>query len=72
MGRAPRLFAAAEALRDAMGVPIPPYGREEYDPHIAALRHALGDDAFAVAWAEGRAMTLEEAVQEALGPPDEQ
>ena len=33
---------------------------------IAAARAALGDDRFAAAWAEGRAMALEQAVAYAL------
>ena len=37
-----------------------------YERDLAAARAALGDDAFAVAWAAGAALTLEEAVAEAL------
>jgi hypothetical protein len=66
MDRAPRLFAAAEALRDEMGVPVPPYDRPDYDRNLAALRKALGERAFARAWAEGRAMSWEDAVRQAL------
>jgi hypothetical protein len=33
---------------------------------MAAARAALGEEAFAAAWAEGQAMTLEEAVAYAL------
>jgi len=38
-----------------------------YDRIVARLRETLGDDEFAHAWAEGRAMTLDEAIAEALG-----
>jgi hypothetical protein len=33
---------------------------------VDAVRAALGEAAFATAWSEGRAMTLEDAVNEAL------
>jgi hypothetical protein len=67
--RAVLLFAAADALRSETGVPVPPYDRPEYDRNIAALRAALGDDAFTAAWADERAIDWQEAVQEALGAP---
>ena len=40
-------------------------GEDEHSD-IAALRPALGETAFTVAWAEGRAMTLERAIEYAL------
>jgi DNA-binding NarL/FixJ family response regulator len=54
--------------------------RAEYDASLAAARSALGVGDFAAAWAEGRAMPLEQAVADALealaarpgpGPVDE-
>jgi hypothetical protein len=44
------------------GGPLPPSEREECDRIIAAARSALDEGAFAVAWAEGRVMSLEQAV----------
>jgi hypothetical protein len=38
----------------------------EYESRRASLRAELGEDRFAAAWAEGRAMTLEQAVVDAL------
>lgn len=70
-GVAARLFGAAEALREAMGYPRPPRDREEHQLNVPALGAALGEDAFAAAWAEGRAMTWEEAVAFALSALDE-
>jgi hypothetical protein len=64
--RAARLFGAAEALREAIGTPLPPADRAEHDRSVAAVRTALGEEAFAAAWAEGRALTLEHAVAFAL------
>ncbi len=44
---------------------MPPW-RELYERHLAALRTRLDADELAAAWAEGRALTSDEAVAEAL------
>ncbi len=64
--RAARLFGAAEALRSVIGYRLPLADQAEHDRHVSALRTELGDTAFAEAWAEGRAMTLEQAIAYAL------
>src|SRR5262249_45816271 len=64
--RAARLWGAAEALRQALGVPLPPNERTGYERHRAATQAALGEEAFASAWAAGRQMSLEEALSYAL------
>jgi tetratricopeptide (TPR) repeat protein len=64
--KAARLLGAAEALRAALGSPLPPGERAEHGQWLAAARAALGDEGFAVAWAEGRTMSWEEAVAYAL------
>jgi predicted ATPase len=64
--RAARLLGTAEGLREATGAALPPAERAGHDRSVAAVRTALGEDAFAAAWAEGRAMPLEQAVQYAL------
>ena len=61
-----RLLGAAEALRQVLGAPLPPVERPEYAATVQAARTALGEAAFADAWAAGQAMTLEEAIAEAL------
>jgi tetratricopeptide (TPR) repeat protein len=66
--RAVRLFGAAEALRAAIGEAMPPVERAEYENAITAARAALGEQAFAAARTEGRALTLEAAVAYALEP----
>jgi non-specific serine/threonine protein kinase len=60
--RAAELFGAAEALRGE-GAPsrVPP-DRACYERRVAALGAALGEEAFAAAWAEGRTLTMEQAV----------
>ncbi len=64
---AARLWGASEALRNAMGTPIWPVYRADYERSVAAAHAQLGEQAFAAAWAEGLAMTLEQALA-ARGP----
>jgi predicted ATPase/class 3 adenylate cyclase len=65
--RAARVWGAAERLREEVGSPLSPNERTRYDPRVAAARAALGDDAaFDRAWLEGRALTLEQAIELAL------
>jgi hypothetical protein len=40
--------------------------RPGFEENVARARAALGDDAFAAAWAEGRSITLEQSVAFAL------
>ena len=42
----------------------------EYDRTVAAIQTQLDEAAFAAAWAEGRALTLEQAIAYALGAGD--
>jgi hypothetical protein len=65
--RAARIWGAAERLRTEIGSPSPPNERPHYDQRVIASRVALGDDAaFDRAWQEGRAWTLEQAIELAL------
>src|SRR5579863_7459246 len=57
-GQAARLWGAAEALREAIGAPIHPVYHAEYEQAVNAARTELGE-AFAEAWAEGRATPLQ-------------
>ena len=63
---AARLFGAVEALREALGVPARPLFRPSYEHWVAAAQGGLGEKTFAAAWADGQAMTLEQAVVSAL------
>ena len=65
-----RLFAAAEALREATGVALWPTRRNLYDQVLDRVRVRLDEAGFASARADGRAMTLEQAVAYALQPDD--
>jgi predicted ATPase/class 3 adenylate cyclase len=66
VARAARLWGAATSLREAIGSPRAPMEQEKYNKEVAQVRSALGDAAFAAAFEEGRAMTLEEALEYAL------
>jgi tetratricopeptide (TPR) repeat protein len=67
---AARLLGAADAVREASGAVPEPFEAAMRDRTRAAAREALGDDAFERALAEGRAMTLEAAVEYALASVD--
>ena len=64
--RAGRLWGAAAVLREKLGVARSPNERVEHEDELNTARAQLDEVAFAAAWAEGRAMTLEQAVVEAL------
>jgi hypothetical protein len=68
--RAATLWGAAEVLRERIGTALPPRDRPEYDRSLAFAWRALGEEAFAAAWAEGRAMTSEQAIACALQGTD--
>ncbi len=51
--RTVRLCAAADALRRALGAPLPPADRPVYEHTLAAARAALGDETYATVWAAG-------------------
>ena len=66
--RAAQLFGAAEQLRETfrIGLTVAYPDQMEYDRYKASVRSQLTEEAFGVAWAEGRTMTLEQAIEYAL------
>lgn len=63
---AARLFGTAAVLWEDIGAAIIPYF--DYDAHeraIVSVRTQLGEASFAARWAEGRAMTIAQAMAEA-------
>jgi hypothetical protein len=65
--RAARLLGAGEtSVKEFFSNPNLP-NRAAFDSDVATVRTQLDEDIFRVAWAEGQAMTLEEAVAYALG-----
>ena len=70
--RAARLWGAAEALREARAVPLPPVTRAAYAQAVAAMRAQAAAAAWAAAWEAGRELDPPSAVAEALaGGPDQ-
>jgi len=61
-GWAARLWGTAQVLRVAIGAPLPPVYRADYESALDTTRTRLGEEAFATALAEGRAMTLEQTL----------
>jgi tetratricopeptide (TPR) repeat protein len=64
--RAARLFGAGNQLGETLGYRFNPGDRECHDHYSASTRARLGESAFAAAWTEGWAMTLEQAIEYAL------
>ena len=64
--RAVRLYACASVLRESVGSHPAEVGWPDHARHVADLRAELGEEAFNEAWAQGRAMTLDESVAYAL------
>jgi DNA-binding SARP family transcriptional activator/predicted ATPase/predicted negative regulator of RcsB-dependent stress response len=59
------LLGAAQAVRAAIGAPLPPAEQANHDRVVATMRASLGGSQFTALWAEGQALTLEQAVQHA-------
>ena len=65
--RAARILGAAEAVYEVTGDSMHRrWGGRGYDKAVAAIRAALGEEAFAAAWAAGRMLPVGEAVEVAL------
>lgn len=64
--RAARLWGRAARLREEIGRAPSPLAQASVNPCIAAARAALGDEAFESAWAEGRALALEQVTRDLL------
>lgn len=64
--RAARLWGAAEQLRQALGCRSAPAARTTYERAKMKACTQLGEDTFVMAWQQGRALSLEQAIAEAL------
>ncbi len=64
--RAARLLGATQHLLGVLGASLSPPDRIQYERSIEAVRLALDESSFANALAEGRALTLDEAIEYAL------
>jgi hypothetical protein len=70
--RAARLFGAAAALREAFGTSQQANDRALNERSIARAREHASEPAFSAAWDEGGRMSLEAALQYALGEEEPQ
>jgi predicted ATPase len=61
-GPAALLLGVAAALRASAGAPLPPADRDRHAALVAAVRAALGEEAFTATWAEGQALSLDAAI----------
>jgi predicted ATPase/class 3 adenylate cyclase/DNA-binding CsgD family transcriptional regulator len=59
---AARLFGAARAVLERVGAVRPKVWEADYEFAVAAIRDALGEKEFEAAWAEGAALSTEEAI----------
>jgi len=65
-GKAVRLWGASHSLREHSDAPLLAAEQETLDQGLSQARSSLGEDRFAAAWQEGRAMTTEQAIDCAL------
>ena len=63
---AARQSKAAEAGRERIGAFLQPSNTPEYQRILVEVRERLGASAFDAAWADGRGLTLEQAMAYAL------
>ena len=64
--RAARLLGAAEALRESISSSMTPMERPEYETFIAKLHQVMAEETLKAAWEQGRALSMEAAIQLAL------
>jgi predicted ATPase/DNA-binding SARP family transcriptional activator len=73
-GRAARLLGAAHGLRDVFGPPSrtqpTAWQRDRAERALTSVRERLGEERFATAWAEGEALSIEQASACALDLED--
>ena len=68
---AARLLGAVEATQATLGHKLWPTDEREYERAVALIRSSPSAAAYKTAWAEGRALTLEQAVEYALAAAEE-
>ena len=61
--RAVRLLGAAEALRQKIEIDMTPPERDEYEKEVADLKANMDKNEFVSLWADGRSMTMYEAIE---------
>jgi hypothetical protein len=64
--RAARLFGASEALQEAIYTPVSTWDSEQVQRNVAILRQKLPSPELDAHWAAGRALSMEQAIDDAL------
>ena len=64
--KAVRLFGAADAMREGLAMPLSSTEVAYLEPIMNGLRAALGDGGFSAAWSDGRSLSQDDALDEAL------
>ncbi len=63
---AAELLAAAGAVRETLGAPLPPAEREDHEAALRTVRSRLSSDAFAAARRAGAKLSLDDAIDRAV------
>jgi len=66
-----QLLGAAERLREAIEINMTAQERIEYDKEVADLKANMDGKEFASLWADGRSMTMDEAIEFAIKEANE-
>jgi predicted ATPase/class 3 adenylate cyclase len=66
--RALQLFGAASALRENSGTPMTPDEQNYFDEQLNILREKMAAEQFESVWLQGREMTMEMGIAQALAP----
>ncbi len=69
--KAARILSATNIILVAVGAQLEPVEQRDYDRILAAARAQLDEAAWEAAWAEGQAMSMEQAIGYALGTTPE-
>ena len=64
--KAIKLLGAAESLRQRIEIDMTPLEREEYEKEVADLKANMDEKEFASLWADGRSMTMDDAIELAM------
>jgi predicted ATPase len=62
-----RFFAAAEALRESLGAPLPPLEKASNDQLVHEVRIALGPERFAALWTAAKTVPLARVIESGVG-----
>jgi hypothetical protein len=69
--RAVKLMSAAEALRQSSSSARTPQEQIEYDREVASLRAGMDEKTFDLLWADGRSMSMDQAIDFAMSDHEE-